>query len=680
MGIFNYKDPVTGEWSSIPAIIGPKGPKGDAGAAGKDGISITHSWNGTTLSVTSASGTSYSDLKGEKGDTGGVGPQGPSGNDGYTPIRGIDFWTNDDLAAIDADIAVELAKRGQLKPEFADSTDECTDVTKLYVLPDGYVYAYMVGSGATYTNIISSLPGPDLSGPFNDLGYMDDSYVSTTAPYYNSDTETVMTGLIRFGSGNLPVIYIKGLTFDSAKSHTRFGLFDASGVCTQTINFASWADYISVETLDDTYYKLTPMHTFDTAVYIAFSGVAETGADMVITLDEPIEEISGHAWRSTGHAFIPADYEDRIVKLERDISGLTDRVSDVDGVPAYVHEESIRVIQEFLPKISKRSLNFIALADFHEPGTGEVTSLAAQIRESNTHACQAANYISDSLRLDLLVTFGDKLWGDKSTTIIQGREAAARINRQLGDGWVDVPGNHDTMTYSYEQNGTYFQPGEMKVLYGEYGYRDFEDKKCRVIMLNTMDYDNAEISTNTGVERVSGEQLQWFAETLDMSSKDDATSWRIIIMSHHPLDYMTDMPLANCLQAYLSGGIYSVTHNGIEVNYDFSGKNSAQVLYQFHGHLHNFKVDNIHYLNNGVAIPSTIKRVCIPNACFYRSNEYGENGVSELYGIEFGEETTYAKTAGTAEDTAFCLITVDLDTGKTHAIHYGAGCDREIDR
>ena len=39
------------------------------GTDGKDGISATHSWNGTTLSVTSASGTSSADLKGEKGDT-----------------------------------------------------------------------------------------------------------------------------------------------------------------------------------------------------------------------------------------------------------------------------------------------------------------------------------------------------------------------------------------------------------------------------------------------------------------------------------------------------------------------------------------------------------------------------------------------------------------------------------
>lgn len=47
-----------------------KGDKGDAGSAGANGISCTHSWSGTTLTVTSASGTSSADLKGAKGDDG----------------------------------------------------------------------------------------------------------------------------------------------------------------------------------------------------------------------------------------------------------------------------------------------------------------------------------------------------------------------------------------------------------------------------------------------------------------------------------------------------------------------------------------------------------------------------------------------------------------------------------
>lgn len=49
--------------------------------AGEDGVSATHSWNGTTLTVTSASGTSSADLKGD---------------DGKTPVKGTDYFTTAD--------------------------------------------------------------------------------------------------------------------------------------------------------------------------------------------------------------------------------------------------------------------------------------------------------------------------------------------------------------------------------------------------------------------------------------------------------------------------------------------------------------------------------------------------------------------------------------------------------
>lgn len=49
---------------------GDKGDKGDTGPQGKDGISLSHSWNGSILTIVSASGTSSSDLRGPKGADG----------------------------------------------------------------------------------------------------------------------------------------------------------------------------------------------------------------------------------------------------------------------------------------------------------------------------------------------------------------------------------------------------------------------------------------------------------------------------------------------------------------------------------------------------------------------------------------------------------------------------------
>ena len=101
----------------------PVNIKGKDGVDGKDGISATHSWNGTVLTVTSASGTSSADLKGEKGDTGSKGEKGDKGDpgkdgqngidgqpgaDGYTPVKGIDYWTEADRTQMVADVIAAL--------------------------------------------------------------------------------------------------------------------------------------------------------------------------------------------------------------------------------------------------------------------------------------------------------------------------------------------------------------------------------------------------------------------------------------------------------------------------------------------------------------------------------------------------------------------------------------------
>ena len=51
---------------------------------------ITHSWNGTVLTITSDSGTSSADLKGEKGDRGIRGAQGVRGLSGLSADAEVD--------------------------------------------------------------------------------------------------------------------------------------------------------------------------------------------------------------------------------------------------------------------------------------------------------------------------------------------------------------------------------------------------------------------------------------------------------------------------------------------------------------------------------------------------------------------------------------------------------------
>ena len=75
----------------VQGVQGEQGIPGEKGDKGDPGISCEHLWNGTVLHVKSATGVSSADLKGEKG---------AKGEDGYTPQKGTDYWTDADKAEI----------------------------------------------------------------------------------------------------------------------------------------------------------------------------------------------------------------------------------------------------------------------------------------------------------------------------------------------------------------------------------------------------------------------------------------------------------------------------------------------------------------------------------------------------------------------------------------------------
>lgn len=126
-------------------VKGADGEKGEKGDAGADGLSATHFWDGTTLTITSASGTSSADLKGEKGDTGAQGPkgetgeQGPRGENGKDGKSAYEYAKESGYGGTETDFSQNLSKEvptrvGQLEndkkylqeSQVIDSLDEWT--------------------------------------------------------------------------------------------------------------------------------------------------------------------------------------------------------------------------------------------------------------------------------------------------------------------------------------------------------------------------------------------------------------------------------------------------------------------------------------------------------------------------------------------------------------------------
>lgn len=360
--------------------------------------------------------------------------------------------------------------------------------------------------------------------------------------------------------------------------------------------------------------------------------------------------------------------------------------SDTSEIPDYVVTEGKRVASGMVSKRGANSLTAVIMSDMHEMGDGDHTdsTIIERYRRANRNAGQGAKVVADNIDIDFFANLGDLAWGEKGKTTIQDYvKSIVNARKYMYDVEKDhetfiTPGNHDTGTYSVVQNGVFLSSEILEGLIGTYRYVDFADKKVRVICLNTADVDGFTTTENAGTERISGEQLQWFANALDLSSKSDASNWGIIIMSHHPLDWGTILPAANCLQAYLSGTSFSVTHNGVAVSKNFSGKNAAKVICQFHGHVHGFRVDNIRYGSVGSLNTMAVKRIAIPNACFARTNEYGENTGTDSNGLEYGSTPSYEKVDGAEKNTSFCLVSIDLDNEIIYADCYGAGEDRVI--
>lgn len=347
-------------------------------------------------------------------------------------------------------------------------------------------------------------------------------------------------------------------------------------------------------------------------------------------------------------------------------------------IPDYVKAAALEVAEKVKAVQTDESITFIAMSDAHQLDT------TANIVTGNLHAGMAAKILAYAVpNLDFCCYLGDYTAGSGTTTIAEGKQHFAEINADIDEAFKGIPqfrtlGNHDSLQYSATQNGSVLSATELYELVGKYCegatygsttegycYRDFSAKKLRVICLNTAE--------NTQKEYVSDAQKLWFANTL--KSVGANTDWKVLILSHHPLDWGGVCLLSNIVKAYVDGGSITVS-SGNTIN--FSGSNKAKILAAVHGHVHCFKSAKLNSISGGAGTEYNTWRIATPNMCFARNNEYGQNGNAEYYGIEFGEEQTYAKTAGGANDTSFVVNVCNPSEETVYSFCYGAGYDREI--
>lgn len=303
--------------------------------------------------------------------------EGVDGKDGYSPVKGVDYWTEQDKAEIEAaNIAFmteELAKRGQLSPEFAQTVEDCVDTTKMYVLPDGFIYAYMqttVVGGSSYTNKLpqASMGADQATGWVDGKGYTQNARLSGSTGAVSTGYTTVqgmcVSGYIPAKAGD--VIRIKGFYAPEGVA-----AYVVSYKGTTTVKNKQFKTTDNGKWREDTWYTLdTTELNLGTATFTLnsenfgsdFDAIRISGCiteNTIITVNEEIKEGGGTAiveqWTSTGHAFVPADYDDEIANLKlianahtTDISNLDERVLKIEsGIPNIADEEKLARIKNW---------------------------------------------------------------------------------------------------------------------------------------------------------------------------------------------------------------------------------------------------------------------------------------------------------------------------------------------
>lgn len=305
------------------------GSNGTAGTAATFAITgATALAYGATPTVTEQSDSTAQARKYKIGiPAGKQGEPGTPGEDGYTPVRGVDYWTPTDKAEIESFIADELAKRGQLKPEFAQSLEWLEangDISKIYVLPDGYLYMWLptVTEGETVPN-------------FTNLMDREDAYIKDGYRYSHSGqafkVQATDCSIVIPVPAEKCVIRVRGAGNGATYNNYVYVSYGSDDGIFEVSN-ENWTR--KVESNGDI--TITMGYSFSSAGYATFAVAAGVNKDnLIVTVNEEITytTIEGgtvYGWLNTGRNITPADYEDRIIAAENKAESNAERIAAVE--------------------------------------------------------------------------------------------------------------------------------------------------------------------------------------------------------------------------------------------------------------------------------------------------------------------------------------------------------------
>ena len=562
---------------------------------------------------------------------------------GYTPIRGVDYWTEEDQTAIDADIAAEVAKRGQLQPEFANSVEDCTDTSKLYVLPDGYIYANLKQKVTQVDNQVaaSALNATDhLNRLLNQDGTLTYSYGYITTP------------LLELGALKSPyTVNIKGVTVSYNNTNFYVGYYQGDALLGRK-SFGNSATTVN----DDGSYTI---NLYD-AAYADADGAKlcfMTNGGNKITDESSYKELFvefvprntetvTQVWANTGHAFVPADYEERIIALEQ-------KTTATDEIPDYWQgavDTAVTKVKALQDAGGQDVVNFLWFSDMHHnpgnPYTKNIGNLCAAVMEECNIPLCLMNGDTMSASADMV---------DSEDTLLAWLDDARKLLAPIGEGLLQICGNHDDVYGTYGNKSYVNKVSDRKIwnrLFrhqsedfrrvfggnGTYFYLD-TPQKVRFICLNGQYYEGDGYADGTVSAMTSGfgaDQLSWLEQALVLEE-----GWSAVIATHIPPTAQAVNGNTQYLSSYSDGEAFrQIIRNA-----------GTKVIGIFCGHCH---ADAIVEQD----LPCPILTV----TCAIDSTYDGTS-----------------RTAGTDKETAIDIVSINKSDRTIQTIRLGAGSDRAAD-
>ena len=436
--------------------------------------------------------------------------------------------------------------------------------------------------------------------------------------------------------------------------------------------------------------------------------------EIIITVDEEIKYIDipeqkVWEWYNTGEPFVKPDYEGMINETNERIDGLEERVETLEEqalipgpqgpagpqgepgytpvkgtdywteedkqeivdeigtsiLPQYVMDEAEAVIDRVIAAQSENTFVLGAMSDLHYGS--KYSESQFYNNKAVEHACQAMKYIDERIKLDAVAILGDYTdrfsSNDSENALGDFKKINSFLDKLRASTNLRQQGNHDFYSEHTPITHRFIQAYSDDVVWGSkiggYYYKDFEDYKLRIISINTTETANLNDSyTTENIIACSTNQYNWFAKSLDLTDKNDAQSWQILILSHHPLDWGTQDGIKHfplILKAYTNGEKYESE----DIVYDFTEVNYATIVGNIHGHIHN--------LLYGAMNETTIYRMCTSTVGGASTNHYDNI---------WKDGNTYVREENKATETGFCIFCINLKEQIIDIIKYGIGSDR----